>query len=294
MESDDCKVMDSECHLNRIENWHSKFESDISLMIKTLKRLKANSIEATDECSRHYMNTIELTKAKSSFTFEVSHELKAPLASVYNIINVILDGYLDGDIDKQKEYLNRAKLRIKSVIDLLNDLLVFSRLEERANEIVKKEFNAGELFSSIIEEMNEYAKNCSVEVDWNLCSDCPILYGNKELIRRVFTNLIHNAVKYSKHSNRVKVMGKKEKDYFLFRVEDHGIGIEEEEMQKIFDIFYRGENTERDYKNEGIGLGLSLVKRIVDVHRGSIKVKSKLHEGTTVEVRFTEYMREDK
>jgi two-component system sensor histidine kinase VicK len=293
MKSDDCKVMDSECHLNRIENWHSNFESDISSMIETLKILNASSIKATEECSRHYKNTIELTKAKSSFTFEVSHELKAPLASVYSIINVILDGYLDGDINKQKEYLGRAKLRIKSIIDLLNDLLVFSRLEERANELKKEEFNVGELFASIIEEVNEYAKNCNVEVNWNLCNDCPHIYGNSELIRRVFANIIHNAVKYSKRGNLVEVTGKKDENRFLLRVEDHGIGIKEEELQKIFDMFYRGENTRRDYKNEGIGLGLSLVRRIVDAHGGFIDVKSKLHEGTTVEVRFPEFLKED-
>ena len=293
MKSDDCKVMDSECHLNRIENWHSNFESDISLMIETLKKLNASSIQATEECSRHYKNTVELTKAKSSFTFEVSHELKAPLASVYNIINVILDGYLDGDIGKQKEYLNRAKLRIKSVINLLNDLLVFSRLEERASELEKEEFDVGELFTSIIEEMNEYAKNCNIEIDWDLCDDCPLVYGNAELIRRVFTNIIHNAVKYSKHGNLVEVTGKKDENSFLLRVEDHGIGIKEEELQKIFDIFYRGENTRHDYKNEGIGLGLSLVRRIVDVHGGCIEVKSKLHEGTTVEVGIPEFLKED-
>ena len=235
-----------------------------------------------------------MTKAKSSFTFEVSHELKAPLASVYNIINVILDGYLDGDINKQKEYLSRAKLRIKSIIDLLNDLLVFSRLEERASELKKEELNIGELFVSIIEEMNEYAKNCNIEVNWNLCDDCPHIHGNAELIRRVFTNIIHNAVKYSKRGNLVEVTGKKDGNSFLLRVEDHGIGIKEEEMQKIFDMFYRGENTRRDYKNEGIGLGLSLVRRIVDAHRGCIEVKSKLHKGTTVEVRFPEFKKEDK
>lgn len=286
--------MDSECHLNRIEKWHSNFESEILLMIKTLKRLKSSSIEATEECSRHYKNTIELTKAKSNFTFEVSHELKAPLASVYNIINVILDGYLDGDVNKQREYLYRAKLKIKSIIELLNDLLVFSRLEERANELEKEEFDVTELFASIIEEMTVYADSRNIRINWDFCSECPHIYGNSELIRRVFTNIIHNAVKYSENDNTVEVTGKTDEDRFLLRVEDHGIGIKEEEMQKIFDIFFRGENTKRDPEREGIGLGLSLVRRIVDAHGGCIKVSSELHKGTTVEVRFPECQKEDR
>jgi len=292
MDSDDCKVIDSECHLNRIKKWHNSFESYISLMIETLNKLNESSIEATEECSKHYKKTIELTKAKTNFTFEVSHELKAPLASVYNIINVILDGYLDGDIDMQKEYLNRAKLKIKSIIDLLNDLLVFSRLEERANELQKEEFVVGELFSSLIEEMNDYAKKCGIEMNWNLCQNCPSIYGNAELIRRVYANLIHNAIKYSKSGDRVEITGMKEENCFLVRVVDHGIGIKEEELEEIFDIFFRGENTRRDNRVEGIGLGLSLVKRIVDAHGGCIKVKSKLNEGTTMEVLFPEPQKE--
>lgn len=293
MKPEDCKITDPECHLARIEKWHSSFESYISLLIQTLNDLNASSIEATKECSEHYKETVALTKAKTNFTFEVSHELKAPLATVYNIINVILDGYLDGDIDKQKEFLNKAKLRIKSIIDLLNDLLVFSRLEERANELEKKEFNIEDLFPSLIEEMNVYAKACGIEINWDLCDNYPRIYGNAELVRRVYANVIHNAVKYSNHGDLVEVTGIREEDRFLLRVKDHGIGIKEEEQKKIFDIFFRGENTRRDSKKDGIGLGLSLAKRIVDAHGGCIEVESKLHEGTTVEVRFPESQKED-
>ena len=228
MNSEDCKVTDHECHLNRIEKWHSNFESYIALLIETLEKLNASSIEATKECSEHYKETVELTKAKTRFTFEISHELKAPLASVYNIINVISNGYLDGDIDKQKEFLNRAKLRIKSITGLLDDLLMFSRLEERANELEKEEFNIGELFSSLTEDMNEYAKYCDIEINWNLCDNCPSIYGNVELIRRVFANLIQNSIKYSNPGDLVEVTGEEEKDLFLFSVKDHGTGIKEE------------------------------------------------------------------
>ncbi len=288
MNSEDCKVTDHECHLNRIEKWHDNFESYIALLIETLEKLNASSIEATKECSEHYKETVELTKAKTRFTFEISHELKAPLASVYNIINIILNGYLDEDIAKQKELLNRAKLRIKSITGLLDDLLMFSRLEERSNELEKEEFNIGELFSSLTEDMNEYAKYCDIEIDWNLCDDCPIINGNAELIRRVFANLIQNSIKYSNPGDLVEVTGQEEKDLFLLRVKDHGTGIKEEEIPKIFNMFFRGENDRYNLRKDGIGLGLSLVKRIVDAHGGCIKVESEVHKGTTIEVRFPE------
>lgn len=288
MNGDDCKTTDFKCHLNRIQGWHSRFEASISQIIETLNELSASSIEAKEECSRHYMRTIDLTRAKTSFTFEVSHELKAPLASVYNIINVILDGYLDGDTEKQKDYLMKARLKIKSIIDLLNDLLMFSRLEEKTSELEKEEFCVLDLFGSMVEEMNDYARKCGIEMDWNLCDDCPSIYGNPELIRRVYTNIIYNAIKYSNPGETVKITAERNENRFLMRVEDHGIGIKEDEIDQIFDIFFRGDSTCRDDAVEGIGLGLSLVKRIVDAHGGFIRVKSRLNQGTTMEVLFPE------
>ncbi|OPL19869.1 MAG: hypothetical protein AVO35_02535 [Candidatus Aegiribacteria sp. MLS_C] len=292
MECDDCKTIDFECHLNRISKWHGAFESCISQVIDTLNGLKLSSVEATEECSKHYRKTIELTKAKTNFTFEVSHELKAPLASVYNILNVILDGYLDDDADKQRYYLGKAKLKIRSIIDLLNDLLMFSRLEERASELEKREFCVGELFGSLTEEMNDYAEKCGIEMTWDLCDECPGIYGNPELIRRVYANLVHNAIKYSRRGGQVEVTSRREGDDFLLKVVDHGIGIKEEELDRIFDIFFRGDSTMRDETVEGIGLGLSLAKRIVDAHGGCIRVRSKLDQGTTMEVSFPELRKE--
>jgi signal transduction histidine kinase len=286
MYSEDCKLTDYECHLNRINSWHNNFESSITSLIETLKELKASSVEATDECSKHYKETVELTKAKTRFTFEVSHELKAPLASVYNIINIILDGYLDGDIDKQKELLNRAKERIKSITSLLNDLLIFSRLDESANELEKEELLISELLHLITEDMNEFAKTSNIRVNWKICDDCPHIYGNAQLIKRTFVNVIHNAIKYSNPGGLVEVTAQKEHDLFLLRVKDNGIGIKEEELPKIFEIFFRGDDSRIDLREEGMGLGLSLVKRIVTAHGGCIKVNSELHKGTAAELRF--------
>jgi len=294
MESESCKIKDFKCHKRRIQKWHNRFEFNISSLIETLKDLKDSSIEAKKECSEHYARTVELTRAKTRFTFEVSHELKAPLASVYNIINVILDGYLDGDIKKQKEFLNRARVRIKNITKLLDDLLMLSHLEERTKELEKKEFNIGEVFSSLIEEMNEYAEKSNVKINWNLSKNCPHIYGNSELIRRVFANIIHNAIKYSNPGGLVKITGKKENGSFLLRVKDRGVGIKKKELPKIFNIFFRGENARPNQKREGMGLGLSLVKRIVDAHEGSINIKSQLHKGTTAEVSFPESQKKEK
>jgi two-component system sensor histidine kinase VicK len=289
-----CNINDPECHLDRIRNWHENLETNITTLIKNLKDIKKYSEEAKAACSEHYAKTVQLTKAKTRFTYEVSHELKAPLASVYNIINVILDGYLDKDFEKQKELLNRAKVRINDVIKLLNDLLFFSRLEEGTKELEMEEINIEEVLPSLTDEMNVYAEKNNIKMNWNFSKNLPPIYGNLELLNRVFVNIIHNAIKYSNPGNQVKVTGKKQNSTFLLRVKDQGIGIRKKELPMIFDIFFRGENARPEHKKEGMGLGLSLVKRIIDAHGGTIKVKSNLNKGTTVEVSFPVIQKKEK
>ncbi len=286
MEPKICNINDPECHLDRIRDWHGKLESDITSLIKNLKDIRKHSEEAKAACSEHYAKTVELTKAKTRFTYEVSHELKAPLASVYNILNVILDGYLEKDVKKQKELLNRAKVRINDVIKLLNDLLMFSHLEEGTGEIEIEKINMGEILSSLTEEMDSFAAENNIKINWDISDDIPPIYGNPELLRRVFVNIIHNAIKYSNPGNQVKITENKKNNSLLLRVKDQGIGIKKKELPMIFNIFFRGENARPEHKKEGMGLGLSLVKRIIDAHGGTIKVKSNLNKGTTVEVSF--------
>jgi signal transduction histidine kinase len=294
MEPKQCNINDPECHLDGIQQWHEDLQLNITSLIETLLDMRGHSEAAKRAFSEHYAKTVELTKAKTRFTYEVSHELKAPLASVYNIINVILDGYLEGDAEKQKELLNRARVRIKDIIKLLNDLLIFSHLEEGTAKLEMERIDTKEILYSLIEEMDSFAEQNGIKLTWNINGRTPLIYGNPELIRRVFINVIHNAIKYSNPGNQVKITGKKENGSFLLRVKDQGIGIKKEELPKIYNIFFRGENARPIHRKEGVGLGLSLVKRIVDTHGGSIKIKSTLNKGTTAEVHFPESKKKEK
>ncbi|MBN1433411.1 HAMP domain-containing histidine kinase, partial [Candidatus Fermentibacterales bacterium] len=230
--------------------------------------------------------TVELTWAKTRFTYEVSHELKAPLASVYNILTLILDGYLDNDPGKQRELLARAKVRINELVKLLNDLLVFSHLEERTKAIQKRETDIRKVIESLVGDMDGYASQNGVRIEWTLADDLPVLFGNPELLGRVFENIIHNAIKYSDSGDKVSVGVRGENGTLVFVVTDEGMGIDSEDLHKVFDIFFRGKNARPEHKKEGMGLGLSIVRRIVDAHDGCIRVTSRLQEGTTVEVRI--------
>jgi signal transduction histidine kinase len=286
MKTEECSIKDAECHLDRIRAWHQGLESEVDSIVEVLQDIRRKSEQATEDCSEHYKRTVELTWAKTRFTYEVSHELKAPLASVYNILTIILDGYLEQNREKQMELLARAKVRINDIVMLLNDLLIFSHLEERTKSLEKSEIDVGNVIASLVDDMEAFAEESGVEMEWTLAEESPLMYGNSNLLRRVFENVIHNAIKYSDSGDTVNVTARKEDDTFLFVVSDEGVGIREEEISKVFDIFFRGKNARPEHKKEGMGLGLSIVKRIVDAHDGLMRFSSKLHEGTTVEIRF--------
>lgn len=286
MKPKQCQINDPECHLDVIQEWHGDLESNITDLIKSLKNIRDHSEVAKRAFSEHYAKTVELAQAKTRFTYEVSHELKAPLASVYNIINVILDGYLNENLEKQKDLLNRAKIRINDVIKLLNDLLMFSHLEEGTGEIEMEKIDTGELLSSVTDEMDGIAGENDIKIKWEITNNLPAIYGNPELLNRVIVNIIHNAIKYSNPGDEVKITGKEKENFFLLRVDDRGIGIKKEELPKIYNIFFRGENARPEHKKEGMGLGLSLVKRIIDAHGGSIEIQSELNKGTNVKLKI--------
>jgi two-component system phosphate regulon sensor histidine kinase PhoR len=275
--------------LARMRDWHDDFESRIDSLISYLQDLGSRSKQARVECSRNYSKIADLTRAKTRFTYEVSHEIKAPLAAVYNVLNVVIEGYLKDDREKQMDLLIRARYRVREIIALLNDLLTLSLLEESTGRLKKEPLDLRAVLVPVYEEMQEYAVERQVRFSWQWGDELPVLLGSPELLRRVFVNIVDNAIKYTDPGGTVEVEARKDGDTFLFRVADTGVGIPDEELPKVFDIFFRGSKARAESKAEGMGLGLSLVKRIVDDHRGTISVSSRFGLGTTMTVRFLEY-----
>jgi len=280
---------DTAGHLARIKGWHHEFETSLDSLVSYLQDLSKRSQQAQVECSRNFSRIADLSRAKTRFTYEVSHEIKAPLAAVYNILNVIIEGYLKDDREKQFDLLTRARYRVREVIALLNDLLMLSLLEESTGKLKKEPLDMKAILVPVYEDMKEYAAEREVRFAWQWGDELPALFGNPELLRRVFMNLVDNAVKYTDPGGAVEVEARKDGDTFLFRVADTGIGIPEDELPRVFDIFFRGSRARSESKAEGMGLGLSLVKRIVDDHRGTITVSSEFGVGTTITVRFLEH-----
>jgi len=226
-----------------------------------------------------------MDQLKADFMTMVSHELKSPLSALLMQISVVLDG-LAGDITtKQKELLGKAKAKTKGMIALVNDLLDLRRIEEGKAVAVIEPLDMAEILQRSIDLMSLSAKDKNITFEVNIAKGLPMLSGDRTGIQAVFVNLISNAIKFTPNGGRVEVELKKSGNDIRIKVVDTGIGIEKADIDHIFDRFYRIK-TERTKNIGGSGLGLYILKGIVEAHRGTVHVESEVGEGTMFIVSF--------
>jgi signal transduction histidine kinase/CheY-like chemotaxis protein len=225
----------------------------------------------------------ELDEMKNDFVRMVSHELRAPLAAIKQQHAVILDG-LAGDLsDKQRELLSRAHAKIQGLLDLINDLLDLAKMEAGHGQLEQVPLPLGEILQEIVELLRAKAEEQKVSLKLELTGDLPLIRADRRSMEEVFTNLVANAINYSPDGGDVTVAAKSHGDYVEVRVADRGIGIEAEEIPKIFDKFYRVKSPQTR-QVIGTGLGLSLVKGLIEAHRGTVEVESQVGAGSTFRV----------
>lgn len=220
---------------------------------------------------------------RTDFISNVSHEIKTPLAVIQNYSTMLQSGVLTKE--QEKEYAKSITEQTKKLSDLITNILKLNRLENQNIFPEKKEYN---LTEQICENllMFEYAwekKNIEIETDVEedimVCQDA-------ELLSLVWNNLFSNAIKFCKDNGKVSVSVKRENGQIVVSVSDTGCGIAPEVGRHIFDKFYQGDTS---HATQGNGLGLALVKRVIDIVGGDVTVQSVLGEGTTFKV-FLEEM----
>jgi two-component system phosphate regulon sensor histidine kinase PhoR len=214
----------------------------------------------------------------------MAHDIKAPLSSIIDLLDVISKGYVE-DIDKVKELVDRAVQKAETLVLMLDDILDYTLLEDKA--MMKREIvNIFEVVNESISMMKTYARerNISIILRKDL-SDEKNINGNYTFLLRVFNNLIMNAIKYNKMDGEITIDYSEDtkENTITIAVADTGIGIAEDEQEKVFRIFERGRNARRNI-NGSLGLGLSLVKQIIEDHDGEIKLTSTVGVGTIIYV----------
>jgi len=225
----------------------------------------------------------ELDKMKSEFIAMVAHELRAPIATVEQQLTVILGG-LAGKLDeKQEQLMTRARERTRGVLTLIKDLLDLSKIEAGKMVQYKEPLNLADVIHHVVEMMKPDAQQKNIQIDFLPPAAIPTVQADRNSMEGIFTNLISNAIKYTLAGGRVAIRLDDDDGFVKISVADTGIGIQSEDIPRIFDKFYRVKSSETR-QIVGTGLGLSIVKSIVDAHMGTISVESTEGKGTTFSI----------
>jgi signal transduction histidine kinase/tetratricopeptide (TPR) repeat protein len=227
---------------------------------------------------------IRLNKMKNDFIATVSHELKTPLASMRVLVDTLLEGNIK-DENQTEEYLRMTSKENQRLSRMIDNFLTFSRMERNKKAFTITDCSPVAIAKDAIEAVKtKYAtNNCQFTAD--IPETIPDIQADHDAIVTVLVNLLDNACKYTSDDKQIAMKVFADSDSVCFAVSDNGIGLARRHIRKIFDSFYQVDNS-LARKAEGCGLGLSIVKFILDAHKGTIAVESKLGKGSTFTVRI--------
>ncbi len=220
-----------------------------------------------------------LIKLKEDFIASVSHDLRTPLFSLNGYIDLLCKGKVN-DPDVQKEFLIRASKDINRLLDMVNDLLDFSRLENEHLVLNFKEVDLGPVIFEVMQSFREQADARRISLVSAPMDPALIAEVDLSRMRRVLVNLVENAIKFSEAGGEVLVTGESMNGNITVNIIDQGCGIPTEDCSRVFEKYYQVNQT-LNKNTSGIGLGLYISKQILEAHGGFISVKSQLGAGST-------------
>ncbi|MCK8823718.1 ATP-binding protein [Fuchsiella alkaliacetigena] len=215
---------------------------------------------------------------QKDFVTNASHELKAPLTSIQGSAEILLDGVVDSTVEEQ-DYLQIILQETNRLTKLVEEILELSEFEAQAGELVMTEVNVKQLLTDVSTVFNKILIEEEIKLEVEKPTSELYIWANQEKIKQVLLNLLENAYKYSQGEDLIVLAAVAEGERVKFWVQDYGIGVPADELQNIWTRFYKVDKA-RTPTQEGSGLGLSIVKWIVEAHGGEVFVESELGQGS--------------
>jgi signal transduction histidine kinase len=224
-------------------------------------------------------------RLKSQFISHVSYELRTPLTNIIGF-SELLTSPRTGDLNgKQREYLNDISASSRTLLAIINDILDLTTIDAGALELKLSPVRAAELVDAAVLGVRDRAGRARLNIDIRIADDADEFIADEARVRQVLYNLLSNAIGFSKPGDAIGVDVWREAGMMAFAVEDQGVGIPKDEQQRVFERF---ESRSQGSKHRGAGLGLSIVKSLVQLHGGTMSLDSEPGRGTRVTVRFPE------
>ena len=219
----------------------------------------------------------ELDQLKTQFISVASAKLRAPLRALQMALHAVVEGYTGDLSEPQKDMLRNAREQADQLEELMSDLLELAEIESGTRRLTLSSFRPVELVRPVVERHRPSAESKHVELEIQVWPDLPRVMADKEAVRRIFDNLLSNAIRHTGHNGRVIVSATERNGRVFFSVKDTGEGIAPEYLPTLFGRFVQVEAK----PGGGTGLGLALVKRLVESQGGQVSVESRLGEGST-------------
>ena len=244
-------------------------------------------------CSANFLSTQEevlisfydvthaknVEKIKKDFVANVSHELRTPLTAIKGFVET-----LEEEVNKNsRNYLEIINRHTDRLINIINDLLLLSEMEEKESSLETEKVNIRHLLEHVLKIFSQKMKEKKLDLEFSLKTRSPVIHGDPFKLEQLFVNLLDNAVKYTDKGMISVIVDKKDDQQLVVEVKDTGIGIPEEHIGRVFERFYVVDKS-RSRMLGGTGLGLSIVKHIALIHGGNVHVQSRIGEGTTFSV----------
>ena len=236
-----------------------------------------------------------IERMRADFVANASHELRTPLASILGFIET-LQGPARNDAAARERFLDIMRDQAKRMTRLIDDLLSLSRIEMRAHLPVTTDVDFSAVIAQVIDELTPLAQERSVDIALAAPEEPVWVLGDQDELQRMVENVIENAIKYGESGQKVEVQLRRldasvsSKLAIELSVRDYGPGIAPEHLPRLTERFYRVDATASRQRG-GTGLGLALVKHIVNRHRGRLAIESELGRGTTVRVALPEHVK---
>jgi two-component system phosphate regulon sensor histidine kinase PhoR len=270
-ELDDIKTIINNIRKNKYNSEEEiKLGSNLLALQKAIKKMFKKEKTDIEHLER-------LQKMRSQFLANVSHELRTPIFSIQGYIETLLNGAID-DKNVNLRFLQKANENTIALNNLLNDLIDISMIESGEMRMSFRYFKINDFINQIVKENNKVAEDKSLELKYIPASKDLEVFGDKEKLKQVMINLIHNAIKYTEKGSVVVIVEENERNVKVI-VKDTGIGIPENYYDRIFERFFRVDKA-RSRSQGGTGLGLAIVKHIVEAHNSKIEVSSQIDKGS--------------
>ena len=264
---------------------------DLEIKFPTYKYLKADIISAELEnvivIMRDYTEVKKSQDLRSDFVANVSHELKTPLTSIKGFLEVIESSAKD-DPQMQKKSIKIMQTQANKMQILIDDLLMLNRIEQQEHIKLRDKVSVNEVIKEVISNCTEFANEKSINIKFINSKKDFLVKGDKEKLNVLFKNILDNAIKYSSPNTEISFEANLKNGKVIIAINDQGIGIPKKDILRITERFYRSDNGKK-LKIEGTGIGLSIVKHIINQHEGELRISSIEGKGSEFTVELNEF-----